>query len=37
MPRRGIVLDLVGIVLLVFVVTKIWELFGPVWRGAPYR
>ena len=30
MPRRGIVLDLVGIVLLVFVVTKIWELLGLV-------
>lgn len=28
--RRGIVLDLAGIVLLVFVVTKIWELFGLV-------
>jgi sodium-dependent dicarboxylate transporter 2/3/5 len=28
--RRGIVLDLVGIVLLVFVVTRIWELFGLV-------
>ncbi len=26
--QRGIVFDLVGIVLLVFVVTKIWELFG---------
>ncbi len=28
--QRGIVFDLVGIVLLVFVVTKIWELFGLV-------
>jgi sodium-dependent dicarboxylate transporter 2/3/5 len=28
--RRGIVLDLAGIVLLVFVVTRIWELFGLV-------
>ncbi len=28
--RTGIVLGVVGIVLLVFVVTKIWELFGLV-------